>query len=175
MDVGCYAVHALRDLAPLAGGEPIIVRARGGEIPSQPGVDAWIAADIEYPNGLTASLESSMTHGVLDFSLRLVGSAGEAYAPAFLLPHVDDRIIVTVGLDQRTEHLGSRSSYTYQLEAFARLVRDGEPMRTDADDAVVTMDFIDAALPGRGHVAAPDGRARRIGALTCPSSSRPPR
>jgi predicted dehydrogenase len=150
MDVGCYAVHALRDLAPLAGGEPVLVGARGGEIPSQPGVDAWITADVEYPNGLAATLESSMTHGVLDFSLRLVGTEGEAYAPAFLLPHVDDRIIVTVGLDQRIENLGSRSSYTYQLEAFARLVRDGEPMRTDADDAVITMEFIDSVYRAAG-------------------------
>ena len=28
MDVGCYAVHGLRDLAPLLGGDPVPVRAR---------------------------------------------------------------------------------------------------------------------------------------------------
>ena len=84
-----------------------------------------------------------MTHGVLDFSLRLVGSLGEAFAPAFLQAHLDDRIIVTVGTDQHVESMGSRTTYTYQLEAFARLVREGVPMATDSDDAVVTMQMID--------------------------------
>ena len=143
MDVGCYAVHAIRDMSAFAGGEPTIVRADGGEIPAHPGVDAWLRADLEYPSGLPASLECSMTHGILDFSLRLVGSNGEAFAPAFLQPHLDDRIIVTVGTEQRVEEMGPRTSYTYQLEAFARLVRDGEPMATDGDDAVVTMQLID--------------------------------
>ena len=143
MDVGCYAVHAIRDMSVFAGGEPTIVRAWGGEIPAHPGIDAWLGADLEYPSGLTATMESGMTHGVLDFSLRLVGSNGEAYAPAFLIPHMDDRIFVTVGTEQRVEEPGSRSSYTYMLEALARTIREGEPFLTDADDAVVTMQMID--------------------------------
>ena len=143
MDVGCYAVHAIRDMSVFAGGEPSIVRAWGGEIPAHPGIDAWLGADLEYPSGLTATMECGMTHGVLDFSLRLVGTNGEAYAPAFLLPHMDDRIFVTVGTEQRVEELGSRSSYTYMLEALARTIREGAPFLTDADDAVVTMQMID--------------------------------
>ncbi len=150
MDVGCYAVHAIRDLAPFAGGEPMIRTARAGEIPEYPGVDAWLSASLEFPNGLPAIFESSMTHGVWDFSLRLVGSRGEAYAPAYLQPHQDDRIIVTIGTEQRTEHLGARTTYTYQLEAFTRLVRDGVPMTTDSDDAVVTMQLIDDLYAAAG-------------------------
>jgi predicted dehydrogenase len=143
MDVGCYAVHAIRDFAELGGGDPVIVGATGGEIPEHPGVDAWLKADFAYPSGLIAHLESSMTHGSLDFSLRLVGTKGEAYGPAFIQSHLDDRIIVTVGTEQREEHLGSRSTYTYQLDAFTALIRDGVPMRTDADDAIVQMTMID--------------------------------
>ncbi len=143
MDVGCYATHALRDLAGIGGGEPRVVRAAGGEIPEYPGVDAWLEADLDYPNGQTGRIVSSMTHGVLDFSLRIVGTKGEAYAPAFVLPFSDDRVIVTVGTEQRVEHLGTRLTYSYMLDALARLIRDGEPMITDADDAVVTMQLID--------------------------------
>ena len=150
MDVGCYAVHGLRDLAGLLGGEPAVVGARAGEIPASPGIDAWLAADLVYPNGVPAHIESSMTHGVLDFSLRIVGSKGEAYAPAFVLPHTDDRVIVTVGTEQRVEELGRRSTYTYMLEALRRLVRAGEPMITDADDAVVTMQIIDDIYTAAG-------------------------
>lgn len=143
MDVGCYAVHGLRDLAGLLGGEPSVVSARAGEVPAHPGIDAWLAADMAYPNGVPAHIETSMTHGILDFSFRVVGSKGEVFAPAFVLPHSDDRVIVTVGTEQRVEELGTRTSYTYMLEALRRLIRDGEPMTTDADDAVVTMQIID--------------------------------
>jgi predicted dehydrogenase len=154
MDVGCYALHAIRDMAPFGGGDPVIVRAKAGEIPQHPGVDAWMTADFAYPNGLAAHLESSMTHGSWDFSLRLVGSMGEAYGPRFIQAHLDDRIIVTVGTEQREEFLGSRSTYTYQLEAFTELIRNGVRMRTDAEDAVTQMQMIDdlygaAGMPPR--------------------------
>jgi predicted dehydrogenase len=150
MDVGCYAVHGLRDLAGLLGGEPAVVSARAGEIPAYPGVDAWLAAEMSYPNGVPAHIESSMTHGRWDFSLRIVGSKGEAFAPAFVLPHTDDRVIITVGTEQRVEEMGRRSSYTYMLEALRRLIREGEPMPTGAEDAVVTMQIIDDIYAAAG-------------------------
>ncbi len=137
------------------GGEPTVTRAVAGEIPEYPGVDAWLTGDLTYPNGITAHLESSMTHGVWDFSLRIVGSLGEAYAPAFVLPQTDSRVIVTVGTDQRVEELPTRSTYTYQLEAMARLVREGVPMITDANDAVRTMETIDALYAAAGRPAHP--------------------
>lgn len=144
MDVGCYAVHAARDFAGLLGGEPLVAWARGGEIPDHPGVDAWIEAELVYPSGVPALVSSSMTHGSWDFSLRVVGSKGELFAPAFVRPHIDDQLVITTGTRQRTEELGKRSSYTYQLEAFARSVLEGEPFLTDADDAAVNMATIDA-------------------------------
>lgn len=155
MDVGCYAVHGIRDLAPLLGGEPRVVRAKGGELPEHPGVDAWLAGDLEFPNGVAAHLESSMTHGTWDFSLRIVGSLGEVFAPAFVLPQTDDRVIVTVGTEQRVEELGTRSTYTYQLEALARLLRDGDPMVTDSADAVQSMQTIDDLYAAAGMPAHP--------------------
>lgn len=155
MDVGCYAVHGIRDLAGLLGGEPSVVRAVAGELPAHPGVDAWLAGDLVYPNGVPAHLESSMTHGEWDFSLRIVGSLGEAFAPAFVLPQTDSRVVVTVGTEQRVEELPTRSTYTYQLEALARLIREGEPMVTDADDAVRTMETIDALYAAAGRTPHP--------------------
>jgi len=162
MDVGCYAVHGIRDFADLLGGEPVPVTARAGELPAHPGVDAWLAGDLEYPNGVMAHLETSMTHGRWDFSLRVVGARGEVFAPAYVLPHTDDRVIVTIGTQQRTEELGRKSTYTYQLEAMARLVREGAPMPTDSDDAVTTMEVIDElyALAGRSpHMTFEDSDA----------------
>ena len=151
MDVGCYALRAVRDLAALRGGEPRVLRAAGGEHPDHPGVDAWMSADLELPGGVPARVESSMTHHDVDFSLRLVGSRGEAYAPNFVKPQQDDRVVVTrVGAEPVVEHLGTRSSYSHMLEAFVRLVREGVPMRSGADDAVASMTLVDAVYRAAG-------------------------
>ena len=45
MDVGCYALHALRMLASVLGGAPRVAAARAGE--RSPGVDAWLDADVD--------------------------------------------------------------------------------------------------------------------------------
>lgn len=158
MDVGCYALRALRDLAGARGAEPEVLRAAGGEHPDLPGVDAWLTAELALPGGVSARVESSMTHHDVDFSLRLVGSRGEAYAPNFVKPQQDDRVVVTTVGGQQVEHLGTRSSYSHMLEAFTRLVREGAPMRSDADDAVATMQLLDdvyraAGMQPRGGAA----------------------
>lgn len=150
MDVGCYALHAARDFATMLGGEPVVVGAKAGELPGFPGIDAWLEAELAYPSGVPALVHSSMTHGAWDFSLRVVGTKGEVFAPSYVLPHQDDRVVVTVGTDQRTEHLGTRSSYTFQLEALRAHLRDGVPFPTDAEDAVATMALIDDAYVAAG-------------------------
>ncbi len=48
------------------------------------------------------------------------------------------------------ERHGTRSSYTYQLEAFVRAVREGAPLPIDVDDAVANMRLIDACYLAAG-------------------------
>jgi predicted dehydrogenase len=96
-----------------------------------------------------------MTATHRDFSCRLVGSRATAHAPSFALPHLDDRVEISGPDGERTEHLGTRSSYTYQLEALTRTVRAGEPFPTDADDAVATMGLIDACYRAAGLAPRP--------------------
>jgi predicted dehydrogenase len=55
----------------------------------------------------------------------------------------------------RREKVAGDASYTHQLRAFARHVRAGEPITTDARDAVANMRVVDAVyrkagLPLRG-------------------------
>jgi predicted dehydrogenase len=155
MDVGCYGLHALRMLGGLLGGPPVVRGARAGEL--DPGVDAWLDADLELPGGVPAVMRSGMNGPAFDFSYRLVGSLGTAYAPEFVRPHLDDTIEVTTAAGTQVEELGRRSSYTYQLEALAAHLRDGAPLLTDADDAVATMELIDATYGAAGL----DPRPRR--------------
>ena len=157
MDLGCYGLHALRSLAPWTGGEPVPDAARAGERAGAPGVDEWLHADLHFPSGATAAVRCSMVHPDRDFSLRIVGSRGEATAPAFVEPNRDDRVVVRTPAGTRTEHLGTRSSYTYQLEALIAAHRGGPPVPTDADAVVATMTLGDRCCRRAG--LPPGGRA----------------
>jgi len=158
MDLGCYSLHALRTLAPWAGGAPRLVSARGGERAGAPGVDEWLDAELEFPGGATGSARCHMAYDELEMSCRIVGSRGEALAPNYVLPQLDDRIVVRTAQGERTERLGTRSSYTYQLEAFAARVREGTALPLDADDAVATMTLIDACYRAAGFEPRPRTR-----------------
>ena len=155
MDLGCYSLHAHRALAPWAGGPPRVAAARAGERAGRPGVDEWLDADLEFPGGATGRARCSMAADHRRYRCRIIGSRGEAAALNFVEPHHDDRIIVTAAAGTRTEELGRRSSYTYQLEAFAAHLRDGAPLPTDADDAVANMELIDDCYRAAGLTPRP--------------------
>ncbi|AEM83843.1 Gfo/Idh/MocA family protein [Streptomyces violaceusniger] len=160
MDLGCYSLHAQRTLAPWAGGPPHLVTARGGARQGAPDVDEWLDAELAFPNGATGSARCHMAYGALRMSLRVVGSRGEATAVNFVQPHLDDRVLVRTAGGERTEELGKRSSYTYQLEAYAARLRQGAPLPLDAEDALTTMSLIDgcyrtAGFPPRPRAALP--------------------
>ena len=150
MDLGCYALHAHRALAEWGGGQPSVVQARAGERAGAPGVDEWLHADVAFPSGLTGTARCHMAADRWEMTCRITGSRGTATALNFVQPHLDDRVTVDVGTHRRVEHLGTRSSYIHQLEAFIAAVRDGRPMPTDADDAVATMQLIDACYRAAG-------------------------
>lgn len=160
MDLGCYSLHAQRMLAPWAGGAPQLVGARGGAKAQAPGVDEWLDADLEFPGGVTGSARCHMAYHEWRMSCRVVGSRGEATIVNFVQPHLDDRVVVRTAAGERTEELGRRSSYTYQLEAFAAHLRRGEPLVLDAEDALTTMRLIDdcyrlAGFPVRPRTVLP--------------------
>ena len=143
MDLGCYALHVQRVLGDHAGGVPRLVGITGAERAGAPGVDEWAEARLEFPSGATGLARCSMNSRTWDMSLRVVGADGEAFVPDFLYQRYDDRVVVTSGSGERTEHCGTATSYTYQLQAFIDAVRNGAPYRTDADDAVATLSLVD--------------------------------
>ncbi|MFE2188664.1 Gfo/Idh/MocA family protein [Streptomyces sp. NPDC059455] len=155
MDLGCYSLHAQATLAPWAGGPPRLVTARGGARPGAPEVDEWLDADLTFPSGATGSARCHMAHEEWRMSLRVIGSRGEATAMNFVQPHLDDRVVVRTPAGERTEELGKRSSYTYQLDAYAAHLRHGTPLPLDAEDALTTMSLIDACYRAAGFPPRP--------------------
>jgi predicted dehydrogenase len=150
MDLGCYSLHSMRLLSPVLGGEPTLIRASGAERAGHPGVDEWLTAELRFPGGVTATAGCNMASDHHQMSHRLIGTDGEAVIRDFVNPHKDDRLVVTTREGTRTEHLGNRSSYTYQLETFTTAIRTGLPAPTDADDAVKTMRLIDQCYEAVG-------------------------
>jgi predicted dehydrogenase len=150
MDLGCYSLHAQRVLAPWAGGEPELVSASAGERPGEPGVDEWLEARLRFPSGATGVARCHMASDRRQMTYRVVGSRGEALVPNFVEPHRDDRVVVRTPAGEHVERHGTRSSYTYQFEAFVRAVRGGAALPIDVDDAVATMRLIDACYLAAG-------------------------
>lgn len=155
MDLGCYSLHAMRTLGVSAGGEPHVVSARAMSRAGHPGVDEWVHAELAYPGGATARSFTHMAGPDVTMRLTVVGSAGTIEVHNFVLPHVDDRIDVVTPDGRRSEALGARPSYDYQLEAVTAAISGGTPMPLDLDDAIATADLIDAVYLAAGFAPRP--------------------
>ncbi|RTL66968.1 MAG: Gfo/Idh/MocA family oxidoreductase [Pseudonocardiaceae bacterium] len=146
MDLGCYALHLHRFL----GSSPRVVAARAGERAGHPGVDEWLEADLLHADGVTGLAHSHMASDHWRITCRVIGSRGEALAHNIVLPQQDDRVTVTIDGRERTEHLGTRSTYTYQLDALGAHLRGERPFPLHVDDAVATAELIDSAYTAAG-------------------------
>ncbi len=148
MDLGCYSLHVQRMISKLiAGGEPEVESAEA--ITRYPDIDEEFEIQLRYPTGVTGTAECSFTVE-WDSPLRISGSLGSVYAPCFVVPSLDDRVIVEVNGSERVEHLGTRPSYDYQLIALAGAIQSGENFVTDHDDALTNMELIDASYLAAG-------------------------
>ncbi|MBY8850788.1 Gfo/Idh/MocA family oxidoreductase, partial [Saccharothrix sp. MB29] len=146
MDAGCYPVNLVR---LLGGGEPEVRSARAllkGE-----GVDRAMRAELLFPAGHTGTVVASMwSRSVLKLSARVIGENGEMRVLNPFMPQLGHRLTVKLAGQRRVERFDRRTSYAYQLDAFAGAVLRGEPFPTTADDAVSTMRVIDAIYLAAG-------------------------
>jgi hypothetical protein len=68
--------------------------------------------------------------------LNAVRSLADADVDVTVVDRINHQLLQPLlpGSDSRVEHLGTRSSYTYQLEAFIAAVRKGIAMPTDTNE-----------------------------------------
>ena len=152
MDAGCYAVHALRLLAP---GEPEVTAARALTLRRDRRVDRAMTARFRLPDDATGEVRASMwSSALLRIQARAIGEKGTMTVTNFVAPQFRSRFTVTVDGQRRRERFGGEVTYVHQLRAFAAAVR-GEPANlTPPPDSVATMSLIDdiytaAGLPRR--------------------------
>ena len=143
MDLGCYGVHAIRMLAAAQGGTPTLLEADAGERAGLSQLDEWATATFRLPSGVQATATANMD-GPWNLSMTATGTAGRIRLANLIYPNEDDRLIITMnGEGERVEHLGTTSTYTYQLAAFTAAVRRGAGYLTTPADSVATMEFVD--------------------------------
>ncbi|UCR88134.1 Gfo/Idh/MocA family protein [Mycetocola spongiae] len=150
MDVGCYGLHAAAALGRYLGGPARVLSAVAEADPADPEMDRAMEITLGYPTGPAVRLRTAMNAREMEFSLRISGERGELFLPCFVLPHRDDRLILRTAAGESTEHLGTRSSYAYQLEAFAAAVRGVTPFPVTPGDTLEVMNLIDDAYRAAG-------------------------
>jgi predicted dehydrogenase len=152
MDLGCYGIHVMRSLGRLAvpglEGRPSVVRAHAEQ--RTPDVDAWCDVDFGFPGGATGLAAHSMVAEDYSFTIRIVGTRGDLLVHDFIKPDEDDRLTIRTPNGTTVERLGTRASYTYQLEAFAAHVEHGAALPFGTEDAVANMAMVDAAYRAAG-------------------------
>ncbi len=155
MDLGCYSLHALRMLAPLGGRRTPAGLGPGRRTRGRPGRRRVARRRRGLPE--RGHRLRPLPHGVRQGGDDLPGHRQPRRGPRPELrpPHLDDRVVIRTTDGERTERLGRRSSYTYQLESFAARLREGAPLPLGPDDAVATMTLIDEAYRAAGFRARP--------------------
>ena len=143
MDLGCYGMHLMRQF-----GNPAVAKATA--VQRTPGVDERCDVEVTFPSGATGLSTNSMVDDEHSFTLKVIGSHGEALVHNFIKPRDDDRVTVRTPDGTTVERCGTRASYTYQLEAFADHVQGGAPVPLSLADAVANMALIDEAYRAAG-------------------------
>ena len=148
MDAGCYAVHAMRLLAP---GDPEVTAARALTMRRDRRIDRAMTARFSFPGGATGEIRASMwSSSLLRVRARAVGERGALTVINFTAPQLWSRFTVTVDGRRRRERFGGEATYVHQLRAFAAAVR-GEPANlTPPSDSVATMSLIDDIYTAAG-------------------------
>jgi predicted dehydrogenase len=150
MDVGCYAVHALRHIGTSLGGEPTVTSATATESETHPGIDEHMEATLQFPSGATARFVTSFGFTTPRFTLRIEGDQSLAYAYNFLAGQDDDRVIVIRGGIPAVSYLGTTPSYEYQLQALRNHIKKGSPIHSGPEDSLAQAELIDALYEAAG-------------------------
>ncbi len=146
MDAGVYAVDMVRTFG---GSTPEVVSAQAKLGDAQ--VDRAMTAELRLTPWLTGRITCALWSSKLfRASAKLIGDCGELRVLSPAAPQLFRRLSVRSADGKRVERFPGRSSFAYQLEAFAAAVLRGEPVKTTPQDAVENMTVIDEIYRAAG-------------------------
>jgi predicted dehydrogenase len=157
MDLGCYVLNAARQVGRWLGAAPSVVSAEATL--KRPDIDSAMRVELTYPGGIEGRVHWDMNANARQMVWTVTGTAATAVVPAFAVPHLDNRILITRDGSTEEHFLGDQTSYTYQLAALADTLQTGAEFLIDVDDSVANAELIDelyrrAGLSPRGYEAA---------------------
>ncbi len=147
MDLGCYVLHAARQLGTWIGTPPELAHA-AATLRSRD-VDASMQVELLYGD-IPGQLRWDMAAAERTMTWTVTGTRATATSPAFAVPQLDNRLLITSAAGPTTEQLGSDTSYTYQLAALAAALTGERAFPIDVDDAVANAELIDAVYTRAG-------------------------
>jgi predicted dehydrogenase len=145
MDLGCYVLSAARHFGRWIGGVPELTDLEV-TMKEPPELDAAMLVQLAYPGGVTGKASWDMNAADRTMTWTVVGSDASATSPAFAVPHLDNRLLVTRNGSTTAKAFGDQTSYTYQLAALATALADGTPFLVDMNDSVANAELIDESL-----------------------------
>jgi predicted dehydrogenase len=146
MDAGVYTFDMLRTFG---GSTPEVVSARAKL--DGPEVDRVMTADLRFTNGHSGRLHCALwSSSGFWASAKVVGDRGQLRYLSPAAPHLLPRLSIRSADGKRVERFPRRSTYAYQLDAFAAAVLRGAPVTTTAQDAIENMTVIDAIYRAAG-------------------------
>ena len=153
MDLGCYVLSAARQVGRWLDEVPSVVSAEATL--KKPNVDASMRVELDYSRGIRGRVRWDMDAKSRQMVWTVSGTEGTAVVPAFAVPHMDNRIVITRDGSTEEQTLGDQTSYTYQLAALADTLQTGAEFLIDVDDSVANAALIDevyrrAGLSPRG-------------------------
>jgi predicted dehydrogenase len=137
----------------ITGSEPTVLSTEVNA--NKNDIDTKLNVELQYPNGVKGYAKGDFESPEFSAPLTITGTKGSIHLPNFVVSGWDDRVITKVGSSERTEHLGTLSTYTHQLMAFADAIDLAKPVKTDASDAFKQMQLIDASYLNAGLPARP--------------------
>jgi predicted dehydrogenase len=146
MDAGSYAVDMVRTFG---GSTPEVVSAQAKLSDAQ--VDRAMTAELRFTSWLTGRIRCALwSSDLFRASAKLIGDRGELRVLSPAAPQLFRRLSVRSADSKRVERFPGRSSFAYQLDAFAGAVLRGEPLKTTPEDAVENMSVIDGIYRAAG-------------------------
>jgi predicted dehydrogenase len=146
MDAGSYAVDMVRTFG---GSTPEVVAAQAKL--SGDHLDRAMTAELRLTSWLTGRIRCALwSSDLFRASAKLIGDRGELRVLSPAAPQLFRRISVRSADSKRVERFPARSSFEYQLDAFAAAVRRGQPVKTTPKDAIENMIVIDAIYRAAG-------------------------
>ncbi|UOQ85154.1 Gfo/Idh/MocA family protein [Gracilibacillus salinarum] len=142
-DVGCYTIHAIRNILNI---EPLSVYASGNYHPDLE-VDTTMAGVLHFDNGIVTSFDSSFDC-ISTQSYEIVGSTGRITVSSAFRPDTNEGMIAEIQVETADNEVEifteSGDQYSLMVEDFASAVLHEQPLQYGIDKMRNQMKVLDA-------------------------------